>query len=158
MVEFLGDDLPYGSYRVMEQSAPTGYLKDTSVQTVEWTGTKDIVLTFENVREPSLTIIKADAQTGVSLPGASFDVYADGKFITSVTTNDAGEAYVTGITQEAGKGHQPPHAAQGALHRGSDVLRHGVHQRPVSPAYGKGRKKRYQRKQPHVELSVPQKK
>ncbi|WP_243208497.1 MSCRAMM family protein [Oscillibacter hominis] len=131
VVEFLGDDLPYGSYRVMEQSAPTGYLKDTSVQTVEWTGTKDIVLTFENVREPSLTIIKADAQTGVSLPGASFDVYADGKFITSVTTNDAGEAYVTGITQEAYIEVVETAAPSGYV---LDSTKHGIHIDPYNPA------------------------
>ncbi|RKI65345.1 hypothetical protein D7V91_14440 [bacterium 1xD42-67] len=100
-VSFQGDELPYGSYRVTEQSAPEGYQKDTRVETVEWDGTKDVTITFENVRDIGLTIVKKDGDTGVSLPGATFDVFADGEKITSVTTNDAGEAYVYGIKKEA---------------------------------------------------------
>lgn len=34
-ISFEGDELPYGSYRVTEESAPKGYLKDTRVETVE---------------------------------------------------------------------------------------------------------------------------
>ena len=100
-ISFQGDELPYGSYRVTEQSAPDGYQKDTRVETVEWDGTRDVTITFENVRDIGLTIVKKDGDTGVSLPGATFDVFADGEKITSVTTNDAGEAYVTGIKKEA---------------------------------------------------------
>ena len=100
-ISFQGDELPYGSYRVTEQSAPDGYQKDTRVETVEWNGTRDVTITFENVRDIGLTIVKKDGDTGVSLPGATFDVFADGEKITSVTTNDAGEAYVYGIKKEA---------------------------------------------------------
>ena len=100
-ISFQGDELPYGSYRVTEQSAPDGYQKDTRVETVEWDGTRNVTITFENVRDIGLTIVKKDGDTGVSLPGATFDVFADGEKITSVTTNDAGEAYVTGIKKEA---------------------------------------------------------
>ena len=100
-ISFQGDELPYGSYRVWEQSSPEGYQKDTRVETVEWDGTRDVTITFENVRDIGLTILKIDGQTGVSLPGATFDVYADGELFTSVTTNDAGEAYVYGIKKEA---------------------------------------------------------
>ena len=100
-ISFQGDELPYGSYRVTEQSAPDGYQKDTRVETVEWDGTRDVTITFENVRDIGLTIVKKDGDTGVSLPGATFDVFADGEKITSVTTNDAGEAYVYGIKKEA---------------------------------------------------------
>ena len=100
-ISFEGDELPYGSYRVTEQTPPDGYVKSTRVETVEWDGTKDVLITWENVRDISLTIIKVDEQTGVSLPNASFDVFADGKLITSVTTNDDGEARVTGIRKEA---------------------------------------------------------
>ena len=77
------------------------YQKDTRVETVKWDGTRDVTITFENVRDIGLTIVKKDGYTGVSLPGATFDVFADGEKITSVTTNDAGEAYVTGIKKEA---------------------------------------------------------
>lgn len=75
-----------------EQSSPQGYVKSSRVETVEWDGTKDVTITWENVRDITLTILKVDEQTGVSLSNACFDVYADGKFITSVTTNDNGVA------------------------------------------------------------------
>ncbi|MCI9214491.1 MAG: Cys-Gln thioester bond-forming surface protein, partial [Oscillospiraceae bacterium] len=100
-ISFEGDELPYGSYRVTEQTPPQGYVKSSRVETVEWDGTKDVLITWENVRDISLTIIKVDEQTGVSLPNATFDVFADGKLITSVTTNDDGTARVTGIRKEA---------------------------------------------------------
>ncbi|MCD7888062.1 MAG: Cys-Gln thioester bond-forming surface protein, partial [Clostridiales bacterium] len=100
-ISFEGDELPYGSYRVTEQTPPDGYVKSSRVETVEWDGTRDVTIVWENVRDISLTIIKVDEQTGVSLPNASFDVFADGKLITSVTTNDDGEARVSGIRKEA---------------------------------------------------------
>ena len=90
-VIFRGGELPYGSYRVTEQSSPEGYVKSSRVETVEWDGSRDVTITWENARDVSLTIVKIDEQTGVSLPNATFDVYADGQFVTSVTTNDAGE-------------------------------------------------------------------
>ena len=56
---------------------------------MEWTGEKDVLLTFEDVRDPTLIILKVN-EKGESLEGATFDVYADGQFITSVTTNSSG--------------------------------------------------------------------
>ena len=79
-ISFEGDELPYGSYRITEQTPPDGYVKSPRVETVEWDGTKDVLITWENVRDISLTIIKVDEQTGVSLPNATFDVYADGEY------------------------------------------------------------------------------
>lgn len=131
VIEFLGDELPYGAYRVSEESAPEGYLKDTSVQTVEWTGEHDVTLVFENVREIGVTIMKADSRTGVSLPGAVFDVYMDGERITSVTTNDAGEAYVTGIKQECYVEFVETAAPTGYV---LDSTPHGIHIDPYNPA------------------------
>ena len=46
------------------------------------------MLTFENVRELRIIIVKKDARTGVSLAGASFDIFADGQYLTSVTTHE----------------------------------------------------------------------
>ena len=92
-------ELPVGSYRVYEVAAPEGYEKDTSVQTVNWTAEKDITLYFENVRKPTLIIYKEDADSGDVLTGAVFEVYRDGQLITTVTTDDAGLAYVTGISE-----------------------------------------------------------
>lgn len=45
-ISFEGDELPYGSYRISEQSSPDGYVKSTRVETVEWTGEKDVTITW----------------------------------------------------------------------------------------------------------------
>ena len=129
-ISFQGDELPYGSYRVWEQSSPAGYLKDTRVETVEWTGEKDVLLTFENVRDISLTILKVN-ELGSSLEGAVFDVYADGKFITSVETNSSGEARVTGIQKEAYIEVVEKTAPAGHV---LDRTSHGIHIDPYDPA------------------------
>ncbi len=130
-ISFEGDELPYGSYRITEQTPPDGYVKSTRVETVEWDGTKDVLITWENVRDISLTIIKVDEQTGVSLPNASFDVFADGKLITSVTTNDDGEARVTGIQKEAYIEIVETAAPAGYV---LDKTPHGIHIDPYDPA------------------------
>ena len=130
-ISFEGDELPYGSYRITEQTPPDGYVKSDRVETVEWDGTKDVLITWENVRDISLTIIKVDEQTGVSLPNASFDVFADGKLITSVTTNDDGEARVTGIRKEAYIEIVETAAPAGYV---LDKTPHGIHIDPYDPA------------------------
>jgi len=130
-IQFVGDELPYGSYRVTEQTPPEGYQKDTSVETVEWDGTRDVTLTFEDVRDTTILLVKIDADTGVSLPGASFDVYADGSKITSVTTNHAGEARITGIRQEAYIEVVETAAPDGYV---KDETPHGIHVDPYDPA------------------------
>ncbi len=43
---------------VTEQTPPDGYVKSTRVETVEWDGTKDVLITWENVRD-----IKQEIQT-----------------------------------------------------------------------------------------------
>ena len=130
-ISFEGDELPYGSYRVTEQTPPQGYVKSSRVETVEWDGTKDVLITWENVRDISLTIIKVDEQTGVSLPNATFDVFADGKLITSVTTNDNGEARVTGIRKEAYIEIVETAAPAGYV---LDKTPYGIHIDPYDPA------------------------
>ena len=130
-ISFQGDELPYGSYRISEQTPPDGYVRSSRVETVEWDGTKDVTITWENVRDISLTILKVDEKSGVSLPNASFDVFADGKFITSVTTNDDGEARVTGIRKEAYIEVVETAPPAGYI---LDKTPHGIHIDPYDPA------------------------
>ena len=129
-VSFQGSELPYGSYRISEQSPPEGYVKSSRVETVQWDGTKDVTITWENARDVSLTVVKIDEYTGVSLPNATFDVYADGQLITSVTTNDAGEARVTGIQKEAYIELRETAAPTGYV---LDRTSHGIHIDPYDP-------------------------
>lgn len=74
--------------------------------------------------------MKVDEQTGVSLPNATFDVYADGQLITSVTTNDDGEAHVSGIKKEAYIEVVETAAPAGYV---LDKTPHGIHIDPYDP-------------------------
>ena len=97
-IQFSADDLPIGSYKVYEVSAPEGYELDATAQTVNWDGLHDITLTFTNVRKPTLTIYKCDEGNLRSLPYATFEVYRNGQLVTTVETNENGLAYVPGVT------------------------------------------------------------
>ena len=101
VIEFVGDELPYGSYRVYEQGRLDGYCRDDRVETIHWTGEQDVELTWENTRTIGLRVVKYDSQSKISLSGAVFDVYADGAYLTSITTDDAGEARIDGIREGA---------------------------------------------------------
>ena len=101
VIEFVGDELPYGSYRVYERGRLDGYCEDDRVETIHWTGEQDVELTWENTRTIGLRVVKYDSQSKISLSGAVFDVYADGSYLTSITTDDAGEARIDGIREGA---------------------------------------------------------
>ena len=130
MLEFAGDELPFGSYRVSEERSPTGYEKDTSVQTVKWDGTKDVLLTFQNVRQPTIIVSKIDGLTGVSLPGATFDIYKDGEKIGSATTDDAGEIRFPIVS---GEGYFEFEERVSPAGYRLDRTRHGIYVDPYDP-------------------------
>ncbi len=130
MLEFAGDELPFGSYRVSEERSPTGYEKDTSVQTVKWDGTKDILLTFQNVRQPTIIVSKIDGVTGISLPGATFDIYKDGEKIGSATTDDAGEIRFPIVS---GEGYFEFEERVSPAGYRLDRTRHGIYVDPYDP-------------------------
>ncbi len=130
VIELKGKDLPYGTYKVYELKAPEGYHEDKTPQTVEWNGTKDITLTFENVRQPSLKIVKMDKDTHEPLEDVSFKVYKDGKLVSTVTTDNAGYARVSGLTEGYYEVEESVAPAGYVL----DTTRHGIHIDPYNPA------------------------
>ncbi|MDO4269544.1 MAG: SpaA isopeptide-forming pilin-related protein [Eubacteriales bacterium] len=130
MIDFAGDELPFGSYRVSEERSPTGYEKDTSVQTVKWDGTEDVLLTFQNVRQPTIIVSKVDGVTGISLPGATFNIYKDGELIGSATTNDAGELRFPIV---AGEGYFEFEETVAPAGYQLDRTRHGIYIDPYDP-------------------------
>lgn len=93
-IQLNADQLPIGSYNVYEVAAPEGYRLDKTAQTIHWDGTRDMTLTFQNVRQSTLILSKKDSRTKYNLPGATFEVYRNGQLVTAVTTNEAGLAYV----------------------------------------------------------------
>ena len=98
IIQMDADQLPVGSYKVYEVTAPVGYELDSTAQTVNWTGRNDVTLTFNNVRQPTLIIYKCDEGNHYSLAHATFEVYRNGQLVTTVTTNDNGLAYVPNVT------------------------------------------------------------
>ena len=98
-VQFNADELPVGSYKVYEVTAPEGYELDKTAQTVHWDGKNDVTLTFQNTRKLTLILSKKDSRTGYNLPGATFEVYRDGQKVSTVTTNEAGLAYVNDVKE-----------------------------------------------------------
>ena len=97
-IQFDADQLPIGSYKVYEVAAPEGYELNTKVQTVHWDGLRDVTLTVTDVRKPTLIIYKCDENNNYSLPHAVVEVYKNGQLVTTVETNEAGLAYVPGIS------------------------------------------------------------
>ena len=97
IIQMDADQLPVGSYKVYEITPPEGYELDDTPQTVHWDGRHDKTLTFNNVRKRTLIIYKCDGGNNYSLPYATFDVFKNGQRVTSVTTNENGLAYVSGI-------------------------------------------------------------
>jgi len=98
-IHFESNELPLGSYKVTEITAPKGYEIDPTPQTFEWDGRADIELVFNNSRKPTLQIIKVDANTGATLEGAVFDAFKDGQFITSLTSDASGYMYLHEVTE-----------------------------------------------------------
>ncbi len=129
-VEFFGSELPYGTYKVYEKTAPDGYEKSTEVRTFSWNGQSDITLTFENVRTPSFVIIKKDKDTNIPLEDVDFEVYKDGSLVTTVTTNSAGYAHVTGLTEGYYEVKEKT-APKGYI---LDTQKHGMYINPYNPA------------------------
>ena len=92
-------NIPFGSYAVVETSAPAGYERNPNPQyftitNVGENATTEVALKFEN--EPSrfiLEIAKVDIVTGKLLTGARFAVYGMG-FYTEVTVDETGKICV----------------------------------------------------------------
>jgi len=99
LIQLNAEQLPVGSYKIYEAATRPGYELDPTPQTVHWDGKRDVTLTFENVRKPTLIISKQSSRTHYNLPGAAFEVYRDGSLVDTVTVNDAGLAYIHEISE-----------------------------------------------------------
>ena len=95
-------DLTKGFYQVVETEPPAGYLKDNQVHEVyidpTAAPTKIIrEVNIANTKKLSIRIVKIDKQTKVPLSGWKFDVYYNDAHLTTVTTNQNGEAMVENL-------------------------------------------------------------
>lgn len=95
-------DLPKGFYQVVEVEPPQGYLRDEQVHEVYIDPTADPTqlireVNVANTKKLSIRIVKIDKETKVSLSGWKFDVYYNDAHLTTVTTNQNGEAMVENL-------------------------------------------------------------
>ena len=104
------DDLPLGSYNVIERQTISGYVLDETVHTVTLTyadqETEVVVegMTLTNVRQKfELTAVKKAEGKDLLLPGAEFGLYAGQDIIAEGTVLvSAGTCLATGKTDETG--------------------------------------------------------
>lgn len=91
--EILISDLDPGVYSIREIATLEDHLLDTTEHHVELFPGQTSTIVLENDRRPSLTIHKADADTGEPVEGVVFTVKAaDGSTITEVKTGPDGTA------------------------------------------------------------------
>lgn len=95
-------DLPKGFYQVVETEPPQGYLRDEQVHEVYIDPTADPTqlireVNVANTQKLSIRIVKIDKETKVPLSGWKFDVYYNDAHLTTVTTNQNGEAMVENL-------------------------------------------------------------
>lgn len=95
-------DLPKGFYQVVETEPPQGYLRDEQVHEVYIDPTADPTqlireVNVANTKKLSIRIVKIDKETKVPLSGWKFDVYYNDAHLTTVTTNQNGEAMVENL-------------------------------------------------------------
>ena len=95
-------DLPKGFYQVVETEPPQGYLRDEQVHEVYIDPTADPTQLIREVNVPntkklSIRIVKIDKETKVPLSGWKFDVYYNDAHLTTVTTNQNGEAMIENL-------------------------------------------------------------
>lgn len=88
-------NVPVGTYKITEVTAPEGYALGDCPQTVYLGIDKNIQVVMKNLKKPVLTIEKIDGQTGDAVPGTKFEIKkSDGTVIGTVTTGADGKVTV----------------------------------------------------------------
>ena len=88
-------NVPVGTYKITEVTAPEGYALGDCPQTVYLGKDKNIQVVMKNLKKPVLTIEKIDGQTGDAVPGTKFEIKkSDGTLSGTVTTGADGKVTV----------------------------------------------------------------
>lgn len=90
--------LPAGRYMVAQETAPDGYVKDSSYQWADVRQGADTSLRFTNHALSGLVIRALDRDSQAPLAGAVFEVSeTNGKLVKTVTTDATGIVTITGM-------------------------------------------------------------
>lgn len=88
-------DIPVGSYKITEKSAPEGYVVDACPGSVYIGKNESKQYIAYDLKKPVLNIEKIDGQTGDPVPGTKFEIKkSDGTKIGTVTTGKDGTVAV----------------------------------------------------------------
>ena len=100
------DLLPYGQYYLQEITAPNGYVLDNTQYpfTIDTDGQAAVVETSDKLQKGTITIQKADNESGKPLANAEYEIYAKEDIVTpeGIVKYTAGELLDTVTTTENG--------------------------------------------------------
>ena len=91
------DQLKPGAYSILEQAAPSGWIKDDQVHTVTVTAGTEASYTLKNRAKPGLLIQKYDRTSHAYLPDVTFQVWRDGRLYGEYVTNELGEILIPDV-------------------------------------------------------------
>ena len=91
------DQLKPGAYSILEQSAPSGWVKDDQLHTVTVTAGAEAGYTLKNQAKPGLLIQKYDRASNTYLPDITFQVWRDGTLYGEYQTNELGEILIPNV-------------------------------------------------------------
>lgn len=85
-------NIPVGSYKITEKSAPEGYVVANCPDSVYIGKDESKQIIVYNAKKPVLTIEKIDGATGNAIPGTKFEIKkSDGTKIGTVETGKDGK-------------------------------------------------------------------
>ena len=91
------DEIPLGAYRIQEQTAPEGWLKDDTVYTATVVAGETTALPIINKELPGLRIVKYDRKNYVVMADVYFAIYRDGDYLGNFKTDEFGEILLTDL-------------------------------------------------------------
>ena len=80
------DEIPLGAYRIQEQTAPEGWLKDDTIYTATVVAGETTTLPIINKELPGLRIVKYDRKNYVVMADVYFAIYRDGDYLGNFKT------------------------------------------------------------------------
>ena len=91
------EELNPGAYEIVEQTAPSGYLKDDTVYTTSVAAGETTTFSLVNEELPGLRIIKYDRKNMVAMPNVTFEVFKDTVSMGKFQTDEFGEILLTDL-------------------------------------------------------------
>ena len=137
-------NLAPGVYEIEEIEAPAGYVLNPQKKSITLESGKTASITFVNIKNPTLTILKLDTTTNSPLAGAIFNVQIkNGKNLGNFTSDENGLVELTGLEPgiyviseiTAPDGYQITNLPQEVTLNSGDTVTVEVRDEALSPLY-----------------------